>query len=197
MSQPVSARIVVVGSSNTDLVITTPRLPAPGETVAGGPLLRYGGGKGANQAVAAARAGARVTFVGARGDDDFGHAAATALRSEGIDVTHFSVRRNAGSGVALIIVGGQARDNQITIARSANDLLKPADVTRASSAFARAGAVVAQLEIPLPAVAAGRRARPPKPRRPSSSTPRPCANFPRCFSAKSPSSSPTNTKPRC
>ncbi|HEX4139653.1 MAG TPA: ribokinase [Candidatus Methylacidiphilales bacterium] len=151
MAAPV--RIVVVGSSNTDLVITTPRLPAPGETVAGGPLLRYGGGKGANQAVAAARAGARVTFIGARGDDDFGAAAASALKREGIDITHFAVRRGAGSGVALIIVGGAARENLITIARSANDLLRPADVARASSAITKAGAVVAQLEIPLTAVA--------------------------------------------
>ena len=151
MATPV--RIVVVGSSNTDLVITTPRLPAPGETVAGGPLLRYGGGKGANQAVAAARAGARVTFVGARGDDDFGTAAAAALRKEGIDLAHFGVRRGAGSGVALIIVGGAERENQITIARSANDLVRPADVARASAAITKAGAVVAQLEVPLAAVA--------------------------------------------
>jgi ribokinase len=143
------ARIVVVGSSNTDLVITAPRLPAPGETVAGGPLLRYFGGKGANQAVAAARAGARVTFVGARGDDDFGRAAATALRREGIDIARFAVRPGAGSGVALIVVGGASRENLITIARSANDLLLPADVSRASTALSKAGAVVAQLEIPL------------------------------------------------
>ena len=149
---PSSARIVVVGSSNTDLVINVPRLPAPGETIAGGPLLRYGGGKGANQAVAAARSGARVTFVGARGDDDFGTAAAMALRKEGIDLAHFTVRRGTGSGVALIIVGGATRENQITIARSANDLLRPADVARASSAIAKAGAVVAQLEVPLAAV---------------------------------------------
>jgi ribokinase len=146
------ARIVVVGSSNTDLVINVPRLPAPGETVAGGPLLRYGGGKGANQAVAAARAGARVTFVGARGDDDFGAAAAAALRREGINLAHFTARRGAGSGVALILVGGATRENQITVARSANDLLRPADVSRAASAIAKAGAVVAQFEVPLPAV---------------------------------------------
>ena len=150
---PAPARVVVVGSSNTDLVINAPRLPAPGETVAGGPLLRYGGGKGANQAVAAARAGARVTFVGARGDDDFGTAATAALLWDKIDVAHFTVRRGTGSGVALIIVGGATRENQITSARSANDLLRPADVARASTAIANAGAVVAQLEIPFPAVA--------------------------------------------
>jgi ribokinase len=147
-----TTRIVVVGSSNTDLVISTPRLPAPGETIAGGPLQRFGGGKGANQAVAAARAGARVTFVGARGDDDFGQAAAAALRREGIDISHFTIRPGAGSGVALIVVGGASRENVIAIARSANDLLLPADVSRAAAAVSRAGAVVAQLEIPLAAV---------------------------------------------
>jgi len=146
-------RIVVVGSSNTDFIISAPRLPAPGETVAGGPLLRFAGGKGANQAVAAARAGARVTFVGARGEDDFGSAAAAALRREGIDIAHFTVRRGAGSGVALIVVGGASRENLITIARSANDLVRAADVAKASGAISRAGAVAAQLEIPLPAVA--------------------------------------------
>jgi ribokinase len=151
MARPPS--IVVVGSSNTDLVINAQRLPGPGETVAGGPLLRFGGGKGANQAVAAARAGTRVIFIGARGDDDFGATAAAALKREGIDIAHFCIHRGAGSGVALIIVGGATRENQITIARSANDLLRPADIDRAASAIARAGVVVAQLEIPLPAVA--------------------------------------------
>ncbi len=146
------ASIVVVGSSNTDLVISAARLPAPGETVAGGPLMRFAGGKGANQAVAAARAGARVTFIGARGDDDFGAAAASALRREGIDIAHFNVHRGAGSGVALIVVGGRSRENLITVARSANDLLKPADLVRAKTAFLPARAVVAQLEIPLSVV---------------------------------------------
>ncbi|MEI9999234.1 MAG: ribokinase [Verrucomicrobiota bacterium] len=145
-------RIVVVGSSNTDLVITAPRLPRAGETIAGGALRRFPGGKGANQAVAAARAGVHVTFIGARGDDDFGRAATAALRGEGIDLAHFRVRAQEGSGVALIVVGGPARENLITIARSANDRLRPADVSRAEGEIARARAVVAQLEVPLAAV---------------------------------------------
>jgi ribokinase len=103
-------RIVVVGSSNTDLVLTCPHLPHPGETVLGGPLLRLAGGKGANQAVAAARAGARVTFVGAYGNDEFGRAAKAALRAEGIDVRYFVKRPKAGSGIALILVGGKSRE---------------------------------------------------------------------------------------
>lgn len=147
-------RIVVIGSSNTDLVLTCSRLPHPGETVMGGPLARLAGGKGANQAVAAARAGARVTFVGAHGDDEFGRAAKSALRAEGIDVRHFVKRSGVGSGIALILVGGKSRENLIAVAQSANDTLDAADVLRAEKAIAAADAVVAQLEVPLPAVIA-------------------------------------------
>src|SRR5688572_17039697 len=101
-------RIVVVGSSNTDLVLSCPRLPRPGETILGGPLSRHAGGKGANQAVAAARAGAHVTFVGASGDDEFGRAARASLRAEGINVRHFVKCAGIGSGIALILVGGES-----------------------------------------------------------------------------------------
>src|SRR3954452_399484 len=97
--------VLVVGSVNVDIVVTLERLPAPGETVIGGRLARGGGGKGANQAVAAARAGARVRLVGAVGDDDFGAAALQELRNEGIDVS--GVRRTTEpTGVALIAVDG-------------------------------------------------------------------------------------------
>lgn len=147
-------RIVVIGGSNTDLVLTCSRLPRPGETVMGGPLARLAGGKGANQAVAAARAGAHVTFVGAHGDDDFGHAAKAALRAEGIDVRYFVKRPGVGSGIALILVGGKSRENQIAVARSANDTLEESDVLRAERAIASADAVVAQLEVPLTVVTA-------------------------------------------
>ena len=144
--------IVVVGSSNTDLVLNCARLPAPGETLFGGELLRFGGGKGANQAVAAARAGARVTFVGARGDDDFGAQAARNLKSGGIDVRHFAVHPRLRSGVAVILIGGRERQNQIVVARSANDALSAGAVNRAAAAIRRSDAVVAQLEVPLSAV---------------------------------------------
>jgi ribokinase len=144
-------RIVVIGSSNTDLVLHCQHLPRSGETVLGGDFARFAGGKGANQAVAAARAGAQVTFIGARGEDDFGSAALAGLRREGVNVRHFSVKP-APSGVALIFIGGKARENLIGVARSANDLLSPADVATAESAFRRANAVVCQLEIPITTV---------------------------------------------
>lgn len=152
MNRPVN--IVVVGSSNTDLVLSCARLPRPGETLLGGELSRFGGGKGANQAVAAARAGARVTFVGARGDDDFGRQALKNLRAEGIATRFFTVTAKAPSGVAIILLGGQDRQNQIVVARSANDHVGAAAVQQASSAIRKAGAVVAQLEVPLAAVVA-------------------------------------------
>ena len=146
--------LIVVGSSNTDLVIQCDRLPQPGETRLGGAFARFAGGKGANQAVAAARAGARVTFIGAHGNDDFGRAAKANLRREGIDVRYFRERRQVPSGVALILVGGRDRQNMIAVARSANDTLSAADVRAARSVFRQADAVVAQLEIPLAAVQA-------------------------------------------
>ncbi|MEI8063968.1 MAG: ribokinase [Verrucomicrobiota bacterium] len=146
--------LIVVGSSNTDLVIQCDRLPKPGETLLGGAFARFAGGKGANQAVAAARAGARVTFIGAHGNDDFGRAAKAGLRAEGIDVRFFCQRAGVPSGVALILVGGRDRQNLIAVSRSANDTLSAADVRAARSAFRQADAVVAQLEIPLAAVQA-------------------------------------------
>lgn len=149
-----SPRIVVIGSSNTDLVLTCRHLPQPGETVMAGPLSRLAGGKGANQAVAAARAGARVTFVGAHGDDEFGRAAKAALRAEGVDVRYFIERPGIGSGIALILVGGKSRENLIAVAESANNSLTEADVLRAEKTIAAADVVVAQLEVPLPAVTA-------------------------------------------
>ena len=146
--------LIVVGSSNTDLVIQCPRLPQPGETLLGGEFARFAGGKGANQAVAAARAGARVTFIGAHGNDDFGRTAKAGLRREGIEVRYFRERRTAPSGVALILVGGRDRQNLIAVAHSANDTLSAADVRAARSIFQRADAVIAQLEVPLAAVLA-------------------------------------------
>jgi ribokinase len=146
--------VVVVGSSNTDLVLLCPRLPKPGETLLGGEFVQHHGGKGANQAVAAARAGAHVTFVGARGRDDFGRAAAESLRREGIDLRHFREHASAPSGVALILVGGKSRENVIAVARSANDALMPAHVRAARLAIRAAGAVVTQLETPLETVLA-------------------------------------------
>ena len=139
--------ILVVGSSNTDLVIYCDRLPRPGETVLGGEFQTFGGGKGANQAVAAARAGGTVTFVAARGADGFGSAAGERLAAEGIDVEYFRVIPDVPSGVALILVDGKTRDNLIAVARSANDALDSTMVSAARTAFERADVVVSQLEI--------------------------------------------------
>lgn len=147
-----NVNIVVVGSSNTDLVLSCARLPKPGETLLGGELSRFGGGKGANQAVAAARAGASVTFVGARGDDDFGQQALKNLKAEGIDTRFFTVTSKAPSGVAIILLGGKERQNQIVVARSANDEVSASAIKQASAAIKKAGAVVAQLEVPLASV---------------------------------------------
>ncbi len=154
---PVEApRIVVVGSSNTDLIVRAPAIPRPGQTVLGSDLITAAGGKGANQAVAAARLGARVTLVARLGVDDFGDRAWVGLRAEGID-TDFIVRDpDAPSGVALIVVGDDG-ENAIAVAPGANARLTPTDVERAADVIRAADVVLLQLEIPLESVAAAAR----------------------------------------
>ena len=120
-------RVVVVGSINVDLVVVSERLPAAGETVAGGRFASYGGGKSANQAVAAARLGADVVFVGAVGRDAMGDEAEAELRAEGIDVSGLA-RLDEPTGVALIVVDA-AGENQIAVASGANAAFA-LDVTR-------------------------------------------------------------------
>ncbi len=146
-------RIVVVGSTNTDLTVVTDRLPAPGETVLGGELVQAGGGKGANQAVAAARAGAQVALVAKVGDDAFGRVAQDRLRAEGIDTTGVTVAPQAASGVALIMVDHRG-ENLIAVASGANALLAPADVEAARPAIEAADVLLVQLEVPMDAVMA-------------------------------------------
>lgn len=141
-----STRVVVVGSINVDLVVSVERLPLPGETVSGGTFSRYFGGKGANQAVAAARAGADVAMVGAVGDDDHGSEAVEALRSEGVDVT--AVRRVIGAtGVALILVGPRG-ENQIGVAPGANRALTSADADLGGMS-GPGGVLLTNFEIPM------------------------------------------------
>jgi ribokinase len=140
-------KVLVVGSSNTDLVILCDRLPNPGETVLGGQFQMFGGGKGANQAVAAARAGAQVTFLGAYGPDAFGTAARERILKEGINVDYFQCVQGAASGVALILVDGVTRENLIAVAKSANEAVDSAMVSEARSAFEEAAVVISQLEI--------------------------------------------------
>ncbi len=149
----ISATIVVVGSSNTDLVVRVPRLPGTGETVLGDDLSSVPGGKGANQAVAAARLGAQVTFVACVGQDAYGTAAVQHYRDEGIDVRYVRTTPTAPSGVALIFVDA-AGQNMIAVGSGANLHLTPADVEQAASAIRAADAVLLQLEIPLATVEA-------------------------------------------
>lgn len=144
-------RIVVVGSSNTDLIAQVPRLPRRGETLLGGTFSIAPGGKGANQAVAAARLGAAVTLVARLGTDDFGSQALRSFEREGLD-TRFIVRdADAPSGVALIFVGSEG-ENMIVVAPGANARLTPADVDRAAKAIAAAEVLLLQLETPLETV---------------------------------------------
>ena len=155
------SRVVVVGSSNTDMVVSVPDLPAPGQTVLGGTFLQAAGGKGANQAVAATRLGAEVVFIARVGNDALGEAAIEGFVSDGI-VTEWIVRDpDAASGVALIVVDARG-ENTIAVASGANARLSPADLERATPVFDEASVVLVQLEIPLPtvrrAVELGRRA---------------------------------------
>lgn len=145
--------IVVVGSTNTDLVTRVARIPAPGETVLGGDLQIVAGGKGANQAVAAARLGAAVTFVARVGDDAFGKNALDNFRREGLNVEHVSVTLGVPSGVALIPVNEATGENAIVVAPGANARLSPEDVDAAAGAFDFARALVVSLEVPLETVA--------------------------------------------
>jgi ribokinase len=130
----VSARVIVVGSVNIDLVTTADRLPAPGETVTGARYSQHHGGKGGNQAVAAARLGVPTAFVGAVGDDAFGEEARAALAAEGIDLTAVLTLPGA-TGVALILVDGRG-ENLISVASGANAELTPEHALAALAALA-------------------------------------------------------------
>jgi ribokinase len=145
--------IVVVGSSNTDMIVQMARLPKPGETILGGVFSIAAGGKGANQAVGAARAGARVSFVARVGRDMFGAQAVASLAKDGINVSYVFKDHAAPSGVALIFVGKNG-ENSIAVAPGANGRLSPADVRKARIAFAGASLLVMQLETPLATVLA-------------------------------------------
>jgi ribokinase len=144
-------KIVVVGSSNTDMIVKLPHLPKPGETVSGGAFSTAAGGKGANQAVAAARAGAEVGLVARVGEDSFGEQAIAGFVGDGIDVSHVTRNPAAPSGVALIFVddGGE---NCIAVAPGANATLTPEDVVAAEDLITGAEVVVMQLETPIETV---------------------------------------------
>jgi len=148
---PVARPIVVVGSANTDLIARCERLPGPGETLLGGEFSRASGGKGANQAVAAALLGGRVRFVARLGRDALGARLLRELRGRGVDVSKVTKDRILPSGVALILVGSGG-ENSIVVASGANGALSVADVRAAAGAIKRAGVLVLQLETPLESV---------------------------------------------
>jgi len=147
----VAATIVVVGSSNTDMVVKVPRLPGPGETVIGGEFVMAAGGKGANQAVACARAGASVCLVGRVGDDPFGRNAIAGLERARVNTDYVVTDGEAPSGVALIYVDAEG-ENLIAVAPGANMLLSMEDIEAARPAIERADCLLLQLETPIPAV---------------------------------------------
>ncbi len=144
-------RIVVVGSINMDLVYRTERLPRPGETVMGQEFQQFPGGKGANQAVGAARLNADVMMVGRVGDDHFGLTLLEGLRQENIDVSHVLQTSGISSGLAVIGVESSAQ-NSITVIPGANGDVSPDDVLAAEDAFVGTDMLLVQFEIPLTAV---------------------------------------------
>ncbi|MGM9790436.1 MAG: ribokinase [Candidatus Cryptobacteroides sp.] len=150
-----SKKIVVVGSSNTDMTIKADRLPAPGETILGGGFQMGPGGKGANQAVAAARLGGNVTFICKVGRDLFGDNAIRGYEADGIDTTHV-LRSDKPSGVALILVDG-AGENVISVAPGANGDLTPDDIESVRDVIESADYVILQLEIPMESTLAAAR----------------------------------------
>jgi ribokinase len=142
--------IVVIGSINMDLVCRTSHIPKPGETVLGENLMTIPGGKGANQAVAAAKLASgdtRVYMIGRVGDDDFGQRLVNGLAQHGVRTDHVTITEGANSGVAMIVVDGTG-ENSIIVVPGANAKLRPRDIDAAEDIIARASAVILQLEIP-------------------------------------------------
>lgn len=146
-------KIIVAGSSNTDMVVKVPHIPAPGETILGSDFMIIAGGKGANQAVAAARAGADVTFIACVGDDSMGARSVEGYKTDGINTSCIKVQAGTHSGIALINVAAGG-ENSIAVAPGANSCLFPDDIAGFEKAFEGATMVLAQLEIPLETVEA-------------------------------------------
>lgn len=142
------SKILVIGSSNTDMVVKTNRFPQPGETIIGGEFFMFPGGKGANQAVAAARAGGKVSLICKVGNDLFGNQAVEGFRRENLITEFCFVDPQAASGVALITIN-QEGENEIVVASGANHNLSPDDLDLADELFQSADIILLQLEIPL------------------------------------------------
>ena len=142
------AKIIVIGSSNTDMVVKTNKFPAAGETILGGEFFMFSGGKGANQAVAAARVGGEVTFICKTGDDIFGNRALELFKKEGINTSFSKIDKEKASGVALILVDAKG-ENQIVVAPGANNTLTEADIRSAENEIAESEIILMQLETPV------------------------------------------------
>ena len=150
-----AARVTVVGSINMDLVVSTERLPSPGETILGTDFQRFGGGKGANQALAAARMGASVTLIGKVGTDEPGRALVGDLLRAGVEISRIG-RTEGPTGTAVITVDGRGT-NTIVVVPAANATLTPDDVEAAGDAIGASDAVLLQLEVPIETVVAAAR----------------------------------------
>jgi ribokinase len=148
-----SNNIVVVGSSNTDMIIKTNKIPKPGETVIGGKFYKAAGGKGANQATAAARAGGKVTFVAKVGNDLFGNEAILGFKNDGINIDYVNKDSEEASGIALILVDSVG-ENSIAVASGANLKLLESDIEKAQEEISHAAVLLMQLEIPIETVEA-------------------------------------------
>jgi ribokinase len=146
-----SSKILVIGSNNTDMVIKAEHLPKPGETILGGTFFMNPGGKGANQAVAAARLGGQVTFISKIGNDVFGRQAIQLFEAENIDASHILRDPDHPSGVALITVDKNA-ENCIVVALGANATLSPKDLEKSEALIKSADIILMQLEIPIETV---------------------------------------------
>lgn len=142
--------VCIVGSINMDVTISTDKIPEQGETVIGGTFATYFGGKGANQAVSAARAGVNVKMIGAVGEDDFGHTSLTHLRSENIDTTAVDMLPDVSTGVANIILTEQ--DNRIIVASGANFEVTPEIIVSNEQQIKESDVVLLQLELPIETV---------------------------------------------
>ncbi|WP_179404172.1 ribokinase [Burkholderia guangdongensis] len=154
---PGGGRVTVIGSLNMDLVVRAPRLPKPGETLAGRTFAQAAGGKGGNQAVAAARLGARVAMIGCVGADAHGDALRAGLEAEGIDCAGLASSASAPTGVALIVVD-DASQNAIVIVAGSNGEVTPDTIARHEATLAAADVLICQLETPADAVHAALRA---------------------------------------
>ncbi len=146
-------RILVIGSSNTDMIVNVPRIPKSGETILGGKFLLAAGGKGANQAVAAARSGGNVTFVSKVGKDSFGKQSIEGYRQDGINTDYILIDENESTGVALIYVSEDG-ENSIAVAPGANMKITPEDIQNISELIEKNDFLLMQLEIPFETVKA-------------------------------------------